>query len=182
MITNHCEPDVIGWPRFAGFDGQNESATSRVTLAFGSFRRSVSRVCGAFVAHLSRPFRATDVRGWPLTQGGARRLRRLALPWANLFCPFGAGRFLDAWPVSAGLVVLRSPITAEPTTQARPPREIAVAERIHGATPAVAYGSAVNGSAVNDGAVNGSARIAYPRVASLAGSSVTWRIRWRRHV
>jgi hypothetical protein len=48
------------------------------------------------------------VRRWPFTQGGARRLRRLALPWANLFCPFGAGRFLDAWPVSAGLVVLRS--------------------------------------------------------------------------
>ena len=48
------------------------------------------------------PFRATDVWGWPLTQGGARRLRRVALPWANLFCPFGAGRFLDVWPVSAG--------------------------------------------------------------------------------
>ena len=49
------------------------------------------------------------MQGWPLTQGGARRLRRVALPWANLFCPFGAGRFLDAWPVSAGLVVLRAP-------------------------------------------------------------------------
>ena len=48
------------------------------------------------------PFRATDVWGWPLTQGGARRLRRVALPWANLFCPFGAGPFLDVWPVSAG--------------------------------------------------------------------------------
>jgi hypothetical protein len=93
---------------------------SRVTLAFGSFRRSVCRICasfvahlwlicGSFVAHLSRPFRATDVRGWPFTQGGAPRLRCLALPWANLFCPFGAGRFLDAWPVSAGLVVLRVP-------------------------------------------------------------------------
>jgi hypothetical protein len=52
----------------------------------------------AFVAHFSRicraylfcPFRATDVGGGPPTQGGARRLRRLALPWANLFCPFGA--------------------------------------------------------------------------------------------
>jgi hypothetical protein len=33
-------------------DGQNESATSRVTSAFGLFRRAVSRVCDAFVAHL----------------------------------------------------------------------------------------------------------------------------------
>ena len=48
------------------------------------------------------------MRGWPFTQGGALRLRRVALPWANLFCPFGAGRFLDAWPVSA-LMVLRVP-------------------------------------------------------------------------
>jgi hypothetical protein len=137
------------------------------------------------------------VRCWPLTQGGARRLRRLALPWANLFCPFGAGWFLDAWLVSAGLVVLRSLLTAEPTAQARPTRELAVAERIHGAMPAVAYGSAVNDAAVtdaavndgaindgavNDGAVNDGTGIAYWRVASLAGSSVTWRIRWRRHV
>ena len=109
VITNNCEPDVNGWRRFAPLDGQNESATSRVTSAFGLFRRSVSRVCDAFVAHLPRSFRATHVRGWPFTQGGARRLRRLALPWANLFCPFGAGRFLDAWPDSAGLVVLRVP-------------------------------------------------------------------------
>jgi hypothetical protein len=38
----------------------------------------------------------------PFIQGGAPRLRRVALPWANLFFPFGAGRFLDAWPDSAG--------------------------------------------------------------------------------
>jgi hypothetical protein len=49
-------------------------------------------VCGTFVAHLSRPFTETDVWGWPFTQGGAPRLRRVALPWANLFCPFAAGR------------------------------------------------------------------------------------------
>ena len=93
------------------FDGQIESAKSRVRSAFGSFRRSVSRVCVAFVAYLSCPFRATDVRGWPYTLGGALRLRRVALPWANLFCPFGVERFLDAWPVSA-LVVLRVPAAA----------------------------------------------------------------------
>jgi hypothetical protein len=46
-------------------------------------------VCGAFVAHLSRPFGATDVRGWPFSQGGAPRLRLVALPWASLFCPSG---------------------------------------------------------------------------------------------
>ena len=60
------------------------------------------RVCVAFVADLFCPFRATDVQGWPFTQGGARRLRRLALPWANLFCPFGAWPFLGARPVSSG--------------------------------------------------------------------------------
>jgi hypothetical protein len=49
------------------------------------------------------------VRGWPLNQGGALRLCRVALPWANLFCPYWAGRFLDAWLDSAGLVVLRAP-------------------------------------------------------------------------
>jgi hypothetical protein len=62
-----------------------------------------------------------------------------------------------------------------------------MAERIYGAMPAVAYGSAVTDAAVtdaaiNDGAVNDGTGIAYWRVASLAGSSVTWRIRWRRHV
>jgi len=97
------------------FDEQNESATFRETSAFGSFRRSVSRVCVAFVAYLSCPFRATDVRGWPYTLGGALRLRRVALPWANLFCPFGVERFLDAWPVSA-LVVLRVPAAAPSPT------------------------------------------------------------------
>ena len=96
----------------------NESATLRVIPAFESFRRTISCVYGAFVTHLSRPFRATDVRGGPLTQGGARRLRRLALPWANLFCPFGAWRVLDAgwllnaWPVWSGH---GDPIGARPT-------------------------------------------------------------------
>ena len=58
--------------------------------------RIISRQIRAFIMQLFRPFRARYVRGWQITQGGARRLRRLALPWANLFCPFGAGRFLDA--------------------------------------------------------------------------------------
>jgi len=80
----------------------NESVTFRVISVLGSFRRSVARVCGVFAAYLFRPFRATDLGGRPLTQGDARRLRRVALPWANLFCPFGAGPFLDVWPVSAG--------------------------------------------------------------------------------
>ena len=35
----------------------NESAMFRVIPAFESFRRTVSRVCGAFIAHLFRPFR-----------------------------------------------------------------------------------------------------------------------------
>jgi hypothetical protein len=82
----------------------NESVTFRVIPALGSFRRSVSRICGAFAAYLFRPFRATDLGGGrPLTQGDVRRLRRLALPWANLFCPFGAWRLPIAWPVSSGL-------------------------------------------------------------------------------
>jgi len=81
----------------------NESAMSRVTSTFGSFRHSVSCVYGADMAHLSRPFRATDARRWPFTQGGARRLRRLALPWANMFCPFGARRFFDAGPFLRGM-------------------------------------------------------------------------------
>jgi hypothetical protein len=57
------------------------------------------RVCRAFVSPLQGDGRA----GVPFTQGGARRLRRLALPWANLFCPFGAwvvfdaGRFRRGW-------------------------------------------------------------------------------------
>jgi hypothetical protein len=99
--------------------GKNESATLRLIAAFGRFRRTVSHVCGAFVAHLFRPFRATDVGGGPFTQGGARRLRRLALPWANLFCPFGAwvvfdaGRFRRGW--SAPLAPSpRNPIVLTP--------------------------------------------------------------------
>jgi hypothetical protein len=39
----------------------NESAMFRVIPAFESFRRTVSRVCGASLAYLFRPFRATDV-------------------------------------------------------------------------------------------------------------------------
>ena len=49
------------------------------------------------------------MRGWPFTRGGALRLRRVALPWADLFCRLGAGQFLDSWPFSAGLVVLWGP-------------------------------------------------------------------------
>ncbi len=93
----------------------NESVVFRVIPAFKSFRRTIYRVCGPFVAHLFCPFRATACGGGPFTQGGARRLRRLALPWAKLFCPFGAWRFLDAWPVSSrhgrsdwGMAILRS--------------------------------------------------------------------------
>ena len=79
----------------------------RVIPAFESFRRTVKRVCGASAAHLFRPFRATDVRGeGPFTQGGARRLRRLALPWANLFCPFGAWWLLDAGRFRRGVAGL----------------------------------------------------------------------------
>ena len=84
----------------------NESIVFRVIPAFGSFRRTVSRVCGAFLVHLFRPFRATDVGGAPFTQGGARRLRRLALPWAKLFCPFGAWRGLNAARFRRGMAVL----------------------------------------------------------------------------
>ena len=72
-----------------GKTNANESAALRLIPAINSFQLTISCVCGAFHPHLFRPFRATDVRGWPLTQGGARRQRRLALPWANLFCPFG---------------------------------------------------------------------------------------------
>jgi hypothetical protein len=108
-ITNNCESDVNGWPRFAGLDGQNVSATSRVIQAFGSFRRTISCVYGAFVARLFRPFRAKDVQGWPFTQGGARRLRRLALPWANLFCPFGAWGFVNAARFLPGMAVPSQP-------------------------------------------------------------------------
>ena len=90
---DHCETAVNGWARFAGFDGENECQR------IGYVPRDVG--IGTFSTHgfanfltrslrLSRPFRATDVRGWPFTQGGAPRLRRVALPWANLFCPFGA--------------------------------------------------------------------------------------------
>ncbi len=43
------------------------------------------RECRAFVSSLQG-----DGRGGPFTQGGARRLRCLALPWANLHCPFGS--------------------------------------------------------------------------------------------
>ena len=64
-----------------------ESAMFRVIPAFESFRRTVSRVYAAFIAHLFRPFRATDLGGRPLTQGGASRLRRDALPWAILSLP-----------------------------------------------------------------------------------------------
>jgi hypothetical protein len=66
----------------AGKMNTNEATTLRAIPAFGSFLRTISCVYSVFVAHLFRPFRATDVRGWLFTQGGARRLRRLALPWA----------------------------------------------------------------------------------------------------
>jgi hypothetical protein len=74
----------------AGETTGNESVVFRVISAFKSIRRMIYRICGAIFAYLFCPFRATDVWGWLLTQGGARRLRRLALPWAKLFCPFGA--------------------------------------------------------------------------------------------
>jgi hypothetical protein len=97
---DHLHTKGNGWHRFARFDGRktngNESAMFCVIPAFGSFRRTVSCVYAAFAAHLFRPFRATDVGGGPFTQGGARRLRRLALPWANMFCPFGAWVVHDA--------------------------------------------------------------------------------------
>jgi hypothetical protein len=60
-----------------------------------------SLVCGAFVSPLQG-----DERGvGPFTQGGARQLRRLALPWANLFCPFGAWGFLNAARFLPGMAV-----------------------------------------------------------------------------
>jgi hypothetical protein len=87
-----------------GETNANESVAFRFIPAFVSFRCTINRVYNSVFVHLFRPFRAADVPGAPFTQGGARRLRRLALPWAKLFSPFGAWRFLDAWPVSSGLV------------------------------------------------------------------------------
>ena len=60
----------------------------------------------ALVSHFSRIcFAPSGRRTWggPFTQGGARRLRRLALPWANLFCPFGAWGGLNAARFRRGL-------------------------------------------------------------------------------
>jgi hypothetical protein len=84
----------------------NESVVFRFIPAFVSFRCTINRVYNAIFAHLFRPFRATDVRGGTFTQGGARRLRRLALPWANLFCPFGAWLVFDAGRFRRGLAGL----------------------------------------------------------------------------
>ncbi|MEY4178707.1 MAG: hypothetical protein RLY70_2281, partial [Planctomycetota bacterium] len=55
-----------------GKTNANESVTFRMIPAIISFQPTISCDCGAFHPHLFRPFRATDVRGWPLTQGGAR--------------------------------------------------------------------------------------------------------------
>jgi hypothetical protein len=47
--------------------------------------RSIRGVVFARAKALSRPFRAMVGCAW--SQGGARRLRRLALPWAKLLMP-----------------------------------------------------------------------------------------------
>ncbi len=63
----------------------------------------------ALVSHFSRIcFAPSGRRTWggPFTQGGAQRLRRLALPWANLFCPFGAWGGLNAARFRRGMAVL----------------------------------------------------------------------------
>ena len=110
VIANRMEMDGLDSRPAAGeTNGGDDSVVFRVISAFESTRRMIYRVCGPFVAHLYCPFRATNVCGWPRTQGGARRLRRLALPWANLFCPFGAravswrmAGFFAAWPIRLG--------------------------------------------------------------------------------
>jgi hypothetical protein len=112
MITNNFETDGNGMPRFAGLDEQNEcqrigrvSCDSDIRIISTHDFVRLWRVCRAFVLPLQGDGRA----GGPLTQGGARRLRRLALPWANLFCPFGAGRFLELGPFLQGWAVRSAP-------------------------------------------------------------------------
>jgi hypothetical protein len=64
-----------------GFDGQNGSATSRVTSGIRIISTHDLRVCGAFVSRFVSPLQGDGRAGWPFTQGGAPRLppRRSAL-------------------------------------------------------------------------------------------------------
>jgi hypothetical protein len=87
----HCEPDVNGWPRFAGLDGENGSTTFRVIPAFGRSRRTISwrlwRVCRAIVS----PFRATDVRGAVYPGRRSAAAPASLCPGLTCFAPSGHG-------------------------------------------------------------------------------------------
>jgi hypothetical protein len=69
----------------------NESATVRVTPAFGSFRRTISRVSDAFVAQLFRPFRATDNGGDRLPRATLGGCAASLCPGLTCFAPSGQG-------------------------------------------------------------------------------------------
>jgi hypothetical protein len=95
VITNHCEPDVNGWPRFAGFRRANRighvprEIGIRIISPLGFSR--LWRVCRVFVSP-----RQGDGRG------GVGRLPRAALrgcaaslcPGLTCFAPSGQGGFL----------------------------------------------------------------------------------------
>jgi hypothetical protein len=67
----------------------NESAMFRVIPAFESFRRTVSRVYAAFIAHLFRPFMATDVGGRRLPRATLGGCAASLCPGLTCFAPSG---------------------------------------------------------------------------------------------
>jgi hypothetical protein len=75
----------------AGETNGNESVAFRVILAFKSFRRIIYRFCGPFVAHLFRPFRATDVWGGRLPRAALGGCAASLCPGLNCFAPSGHG-------------------------------------------------------------------------------------------
>jgi hypothetical protein len=74
----------------AGETNGNELVTFRLIPAFKKFRRTVSRVCGAFVAYLFCPFRATDVR---LPRAALCGCAASLCPGLTCFAPSGHGWF-----------------------------------------------------------------------------------------
>jgi hypothetical protein len=81
VITNNCETDVNGWPRFAGFDGQNEcqrighvSCDSGIQIISTLGFSRLWRVCGAFVSPLQGDGR-DGVAAYPGRYGAVPPLR-----------------------------------------------------------------------------------------------------------
>ena len=73
----------------------NESVAFRVIPTFGSFRRTISCVCGVFVAHLFCPFRATDVRVGRLPRAALGGCAASLCPGLICFAPSGQGGSLN---------------------------------------------------------------------------------------